>query len=291
MKLYFYERMQTMINRSVMPKERQESENYLLKLSSSIKKDSAAKAVGSMPQLPLNPASGPQVPSSSALPLVSQEPSKFAILNQLDPKRAIEVRRLHRAAEYKLNQTLQNERETSTKSIEKMMNDHRNKNEENDTSVKQQLMSQNDKIQARLNERRQNSISRSLNRSTANAGLERSLISEAALTRPRPKKDSDDDCLKGPILPTSSIFSPADDFLTKSITNSQTNPLNTNTAEPVQNPVDLGRESAAVPVSETTQAEEDCKEKSDTKSGLLKASNQHTKSRVELHSPHSKVNK
>ena len=134
-KNYFQDKMQSMIAKLTRSKQKNDADKYFGKLKAK-EKEGGLKL-----------------------------PIKAQTLIFDDPKRQLEAMRTQRTAEFMMSIKLENNRLAATKDVEKKLENFQEKVKENSEAIRGQLSEQESALQRKLQERRQASVSRSMNKS------------------------------------------------------------------------------------------------------------------------------
>jgi hypothetical protein len=99
------------------------------------------------------------------VPLVNRPPT-----NIIDPQRQFELKKIQRANEFKINTSILEKQKEYSKNLASALKEFDQKNETNLHAVKEQLTTQDDKIRAKIEERRMNSMNKSISNSVSRNG-------------------------------------------------------------------------------------------------------------------------
>ncbi len=147
MKIYFQEKMQVMINRLNKSSDKHISENYFKKL---------AKAE------PL-----PTTDARFHMPITGTTKSIQSFATMIDPHKQFELKKIQRANEFKMNMDIHEQNKDFSTNLVHTIKEFETKNQTNIEAVKDQLVMQDDKIKAKLDERRMNSVNKSISHSVS----------------------------------------------------------------------------------------------------------------------------
>jgi len=103
------------------------------------------------------------------VPLLSRSPSN-ALTSMAETQRQYELKKIQRANEFKINASIHEKQKEYTKNLASALREFDQKNETNLHTVKNQLNTQDDKIRAKLEERRMNSMNKSISNSVSRNG-------------------------------------------------------------------------------------------------------------------------
>lgn len=137
-----------MITRLGKSRDKTASENYFNKLAKT-------------EQMPLD--------ARFNVPLTNRSPAN-TFTSITDPQRQYELKKIQRANEFKINTSIIEKQKEYSKNLASALREFDQKNETNLTAVKQQLSTQDDKIRAKLEERRMNSVNKSISNSVSRNG-------------------------------------------------------------------------------------------------------------------------